>query len=101
VGQASEAVGIDACINRYADAHIQGRAKSTTSFGSRVCGLAAIGVVYLLVTTFNFKARMLFGWLCIFPFMAAVVAFMGWMAERHENESKIMKLGEAEGPYAK
>ena len=101
VGQASEAVGIDACINRYADAHIQGRAKSTTSFGSRVCGLAAIGVVYFLVTTLDIKARTLFGWLCIFPFMAAVVAFMGWMAERQQNKQKIMELGEVEEPYAK
>ena len=52
-GQASEAVGIDAIMNRYSEAHIQGRAKSTTSFGSRIFGLAAIGVVYLLVTTLS------------------------------------------------
>ncbi len=52
-GQASEAVGIDAIINRYSDAHIQGRAKSTTSFGSRIFGLTAIAAVYLLVTTFQ------------------------------------------------
>jgi Major Facilitator Superfamily len=93
IGQASEAVGIDACINRYADAHIQGRAKSTTSFGSRVCGLAAIGVVYFLVTALHFKARTLFGWLCIFPFIGAVVAFMGWMSERQTQDQKIIQLG--------
>jgi hypothetical protein len=81
-GQAAEAVGIDAIINRYSEAHIQGRAKSTTSFGSRVFGLAAIGIVYLLVTTFQVSARALFGWLGIFPLLASAVFLMGWKAER-------------------
>ncbi len=82
VGQAAEAVGIDAIVNRYSEAHIQGRAKSTTSFGSRFFGLAAIGVVYLLVTTFHLPARTLFGWLCVFPLLGAMVFFMGWLAEK-------------------
>jgi MFS family permease len=82
VGQASEAVGIDAIINRYSDAHIQGRAKSTTSFGSRLSGLAAIGVIYFLVTTMHISARTLFGWLGIFPLLGAVVFFSGWINER-------------------
>jgi MFS family permease len=82
VGQAAEAVGIDAIVNRYSEAHIQGRAKSTTSFGSRFFGLAAIGIVYLLVTTFQVPARTLFGWLGIFPLLGAVVFFMGWIAEK-------------------
>ena len=81
-GQASEAVGIDAIINRYSDAHIQGRAKSTTSFGSRLSGLAAIGVVYFLVTTTEVSARTLFGWLGIFPLLAAIVFFFGWTHEK-------------------
>jgi MFS family permease len=83
-GQAAEAVGIDAIINRYSEAHIQGRAKSTTSFGSRVFGLAAIGIVYLLVTTFHVSARTLFGWLGIFPLLAALVFFLGWQAEKKD-----------------
>ena len=82
VGQASEAVGIDAIINRYSDAHIQGRAKSTTSFGSRLSGLAAIGVIYFLVTTMHISARTLFGWLGIFPLLGAVVFLSGWINER-------------------
>ena len=89
-GQAAEAVGIDAIINRYSEAHIQGRAKSTTSFGSRVFGLAAIGIVYLLVTTFQVSARTLFGWLGIFPLLASLVFIMGWLAEKdfiNENQT--------------
>jgi len=82
VGQAAEAVGIDAIVNRYSEAHIQGRAKSTTSFGSRFFGLAAIGIVYALVTTFHVPARTLFGWLGIFPLLGAVVFFLGWVAEK-------------------
>jgi hypothetical protein len=81
-GQAAEAVGIDALLNRYADAHIQGRAKSTTSFGSRLLGLAAIGVVYVLVTGFHVEARSLFGYLGVFPLAAAVVFLVGWRLER-------------------
>jgi MFS family permease len=81
-GQAAEAVGIDAIVNRYSEAHIQGRAKSTTSFGSRFVGLASIGTVYLLVTTFHVPARTLFGWLGIFPLLGAMVFFMGWLAEK-------------------
>jgi hypothetical protein len=100
VGQASEAVGIDACLNRYSEAHIQGRAKSTTSFGSRVSGLVAIGVVYFLVTTLHFKARTLFAWLCIFPFMGAGVSLMGWMVERQEYGQKLIKIEGIEEPYA-
>jgi MFS family permease len=88
-GQASEAVGIDAIINRYSDAHIQGRAKSTTSFGSRLSGLVAIGVVYFLVTTMEVSARTLFGWLGIFPFLAAIVFFFGWT-----TEESLVKAGE-------
>jgi MFS family permease len=84
-GQASEAVGIDAIVNRYSEAHIQGRAKSTTSFGSRLFGLAAIGAVYLLVTTFQVSARTLFGWLCIFPFLGSLVFFQGYSAEKKER----------------
>jgi MFS family permease len=84
-GQASEAVGIDAIVNRYSEAHIQGRAKSTTSFGSRIFGLAAIGAVYLLVTSFQVSARTLFGWLCIFPFLGSLVFFKGWSAEKKER----------------
>jgi MFS family permease len=83
-GQASEAVGIDAIVNRYSEAHIQGRAKSTTSFGSRVFGLAAMGTVYLLVTTFQVSARTLFGWLGIFPLLGSLVFFLGWSAEKKE-----------------
>jgi hypothetical protein len=82
VGQAAEAVGIDAAINRFADAHIQGRAKSTTSFGSRLLGLAAIGVVYFLVGVLHVPARTLFGWLGIFPLLGAAVFFLGWSRER-------------------
>ena len=84
-GQASEAVGIDAIINRYSDAHIQGRAKSTTSFGSRIFGLTAIAAVYILVNSFNVSARTLFGWLGIFPLLGAVVFFLGWRAEKEEG----------------
>ncbi len=84
-GQASEAVGIDAILNRYSEAHIQGRAKSTTSFGSRLFGLAAIGTVYLLVTTFHVSARTLFGWLGIFPLLGSLVFFRGWSAEKKER----------------
>jgi MFS family permease len=90
-GQASEAVGIDAIINRYSDAHIQGRAKSTTSFGSRIFGLTAIGVVYLLVTTFDYSARTLFGWLGIFPILGSVVFFLGWLAEKEEQQTQLIQ----------
>jgi hypothetical protein len=88
-GQASEAVGIDAIVNRYSEAHIQGRAKSTTSFGSRIFGLAAIGAVYLLVTSFQVSARSLFGWLGIFPLLGSVVFFLGWMAEKEERSKNL------------
>ena len=81
-GQAGEAVGLDSIINRFAGAHIQGRAKSTTSFGSRIAGLGAIAVVYLLVTTFHVDPRSLFAYLGIFPILAAGVFLLGWMSER-------------------
>jgi hypothetical protein len=81
-GQAAEAVGIDAIINRYSEAHIQGRAKSTTSFGSRFFGLLAIGVVYGLVNVLHVSARTIFGWLGIFPLLGAGVFFLGWLAEK-------------------
>lgn len=81
-GQAAEAVGIDAIINRFADAHIQGRAKSTTSFGSRLTGLAAIGFVYFAVNVMNVPARTLFGYLGIFPLLGAAVFLLGWLSER-------------------
>ena len=81
-GQASQAVGVDAILNRYSEASIQGRAKSTTSFGSRLSGLVAIGVVYFLVTVPKVEPRLLFGWLGIFPIIGACVFFLGWMAER-------------------
>jgi MFS family permease len=81
-GQAAEAVGIDAIINRFADARIQGRAKSTTSFGSRLSGLAAIGIVYLLVTTYGVDPRDMFAYLGIFPLLAAAVFLLGWLSER-------------------
>jgi hypothetical protein len=84
-GQASEAVGIDAIVNRYSEAHIQGRAKSTTSFGSRIFGLGAIGMVYLSVTVFQVSARTLFGWLGLFPLLGSVVFFLGWSAEKKEQ----------------
>jgi hypothetical protein len=84
-GQASQAVGIDALINRYAEARIQGRAKSTTSFGSRLAGLAAIGLVYLLVDSAKVPARTLFGWLGVFPILGALVFLAGWLAERTPN----------------
>jgi MFS family permease len=88
-GQASEAVGIDAIVNRYSEAHIQGRAKSTTSFGSRIFGLGAIGAVYLLVTSFQVSARTLFGWLGIFPLLGSLVFFLGWMAEKEERSKNL------------
>ena len=81
-GQAAQAVGVDAILNRYSSASIQGRAKSTTSFGSRLSGLAAIGVVYALVTTFHVSPRSLFGWLGVFPIIGAFVFLAGWLAER-------------------
>ena len=81
-GQAAQAVGVDAILNRYSSAAIQGRAKSTTSFGSRLSGLAAIGVVYALVTTFDVSPRALFGWLGIFPIVGSFVFVAGWLAER-------------------
>ncbi|MEW6185798.1 MAG: MFS transporter [Thermodesulfobacteriota bacterium] len=93
-GQASEAVGIDAILNRYSEAHIQGRAKSTTSFGSRVFGLTAIGVVYLLVTAFHVPPQTLFGWLGIFPFIGAMVFFKGWKAEKEQVMNPSMIRGE-------
>jgi MFS family permease len=86
MGQASEAVGIDAILNRYSEASIQGRAKSTTSFGSRVFGLGSIGMVYLMVTAFHVSARSLFAWLGIFPLLGAIVFFRGWAAEKRELE---------------
>lgn len=82
VGQAAEAVGIDAILNRYADARIQGRAKSTTSFGSRLSGLAAMGLVYLLVNTFHVQPGSLFAWLGIFPILGGAVFLLGWLSER-------------------
>lgn len=82
VGQASQAVGVDAIINRYSDAVIQGRAKSTTSFGSRLSGLVAIGVVYFLVDSAHVPARTLFGWLGIFPAFGSLVFFLGWLNEK-------------------
>ena len=81
-GQASQAVGVDAILNRYSEASIQGRAKSTTSFGSRLSGLAAIGLVYFLVSAARVEPRVIFGWLGIFPIIGALVFFLGWMAER-------------------
>jgi hypothetical protein len=84
IGQASDAVANDALINRYADAHIQGRAKSTTGAGSRIAGLASIGVVYFLVMSLGFSARTIFTWLGVFPLLAAVVYFAGWLWERKQ-----------------
>ncbi len=84
-GQASQAVGVDAIINKYADAHIQGRAKSTTSFGSRLSGLVAIGVVYFLVTAWGIPARVLFGWLGVVPLIAGCVFLLGWRSEIAER----------------
>lgn len=82
IGQASEAVAVDACINRYSDAHIQARTKSTTSFGSRMVGLVAIGACYFMIMTLHISARTLFAWLGIFPLIGAAVCFMGWATER-------------------
>jgi MFS family permease len=103
IGQAAEAVGIDACINRYADAHIQGRAKSTTSFGSRIAGLAAIGLVYFLITAFNVEARTLFSWLGIFPLLGAAVSFGGWLTERSHSPNLVWldERDETEESYGK
>jgi len=84
-GQAASAVGVDAILNRYSEAHIQGRAKSTTSFGSRFFGLLAIAVVYGLVNTLHVPARTIFGWLGIFPLLGAVVFFLGWRAEKESH----------------
>jgi MFS family permease len=81
-GQAAEAVGIDAIINRFADARVQGRAKSTTSFGSRLTGLVAIAFVYFAVNVMHVEARSLFGYLGVFPLFGAMVYFLGWMLER-------------------
>ncbi|MBI4862752.1 MAG: MFS transporter [Candidatus Riflebacteria bacterium] len=80
-GQAGEAVGIDAIINRYSEAHIQGRAKSTTSFGSRFFGLASMGVVYFLVSALEVPPGALFAWLGAFPLLGALVFFAGWRRE--------------------
>lgn len=101
VGQAAEAVGIDAVINRHADAHIQGRAKSTTSFGSRLSGLAAIGLVYFLVNSLHVSARSIFGWLGVFPFLGALVFFLGRVAERRAEEDRSQQAEEVEAPYAR
>jgi len=68
-------------VNRYSEAHIQGRAKSTTSFGSRVFGLAAIGIVYLLVTTFQVSART-FSAGCVFSPSWGPGIFSGLAAEK-------------------
>jgi MFS family permease len=100
VGQAAEAVGIDAIINRHAEAHIQGRAKSTTSFGSRLSGLAAIGVVYFMVSSLHVSARAIFGWLGVFPILGGLVFFLGRMAERTAEENSIKESKEIEAPYA-
>ena len=98
-GQATEAVGIDASINQYADAHIQARAKSTTSFGSRLFGLAAIGVVYFLVAVMHLHARTLFAWIGIFPILGAAVFFWAWKSEGMQPVNVIQEEGEAEKPY--
>ncbi|MCE5336124.1 MAG: MFS transporter [Desulfobacteraceae bacterium] len=82
VGQASEAVAIDSCINRYSEAHIQARTKSTTSFGSRLAGLAAIGCCYFCIISLQIPARTLFLWLGIFPLLGAMLAFAGLTCER-------------------
>lgn len=85
IAQASEAVGLDAIINRYADAHIQGRAKSTTGFGSRLSGLAAIAIVYFLVGNLHLDAHTLFAWLGIFPVMGAMIFLFGWIKEKSQH----------------
>ncbi len=81
-GLASRAVGMDAIINRYSDAYIQGRAKSTTGFGSRLSGLGAIVAVYALATVGHVPARTLFAWLGVFPLAGAFVFLLGWRSER-------------------
>jgi hypothetical protein len=91
VGQASEAVAIDACINRYSEAHIQARTKSTTSFGSRLVGLASIGACYFMIITLGISARTLFAWLGIFPIIGAAVCFMGWATERSIRAQALTK----------
>ena len=91
VGQASEAVGIDACINRYSEAHIQARTKSTTSFGSRLVGLVSIGACYFMIITLNISARTIFAWLGVFPLIGAAVCFMGWLTERSIRSQAIAK----------
>ena len=92
-GQASQAVGVDAILNRYSEAWIQGRAKSTTSFGSRLSGLIAIGVVYGLVTAGHASPRTLFGWLGVFPIIGALVFFAGLLAER-SGRAEIRKVAD-------
>lgn len=82
VGQASEAVAIDSVINRYSEAHIQARTKSTTSFGSRVAGLGAIAACYYLIMVLHVSPRTLFIWMGIFPLTGAAIAFMGWSKEK-------------------
>ncbi len=101
VGQAAEALGIDAVINKHADAHIQGRAKSTTSFGSRLSGLAAIGLVYFLVHSLHVSARSMFGWLGVFPFLGGLVFFLGRAAEKRVEENRSQPSEEVEAPYAR
>lgn len=82
VGQAAEAVSIDSCINRYSEAHIQARTKSTTSFGSRLAGLAAIGGCYFCIISLQIPARTLFAWLGVFPVIGAMLAFGGLAYEK-------------------
>jgi MFS family permease len=100
VGQAAEAVGIDAITNRYADAHIQGRAKSTTSFGSRLSGLAAIGVVYFMVNSLHISARTLFGWLGVFPILGGCVFIFGRITEKTSEAKSDKESEKIEVPYA-
>ena len=100
VGQAAEAVGIDAIVNKHADAHIQGRAKSTTSFGSRLTGLAAIGLVYFMVSSLHISARTLFAWLGVFPVLGGVVFFFGRLAEKSLDSNDTEVSEKVEAPYA-
>jgi MFS family permease len=91
VGQASEAVAIDGCINRYSEAHIQARTKSTTSFGSRLVGLVAIGACYFMIIKLQIPARTLFAWLGIFPLIGAAISFLGWATEKSMRAQAITK----------
>jgi len=96
IGQASEAVGIDSCINRYSEAHIQARTKSTTSFGSRLAGLGAIAACYFLIISLKVSPQTLFAWMGLFPITGGVIAFIGWANEKSAYSPAAESAGDTE-----